>query len=78
MNELYKYEDVIEVDGHYLFGMFEDGQADLVDDGTKECVKMAYPKFNELTQEQIFEIEEYIGRPIEAYYEIALKYGELV
>lgn len=78
---LLEYEDniLVEVDGEErgFYGRFKDGYALLKDCKTRENVPMYYPHVEDLTSEMIAEIEEYTGRPLENYFQIADKYGEL-
>jgi len=69
---------LIEINGEEigLTGLFKDGQANLTDD--YGCTyKMTYPKFAELSPRRKEAIEDYTDRPVECYYDIALKYGKL-
>ena len=79
---LSEYEDTIlvEVDGEErgFYGRFKDGYALLKDCETRENATMYYPHVEDLTPEMIATIEEYTGRSLEDYFQIAVKYGELV
>lgn len=69
---------LIEINGEEaeLTGTFKDGHANLTD--VYGCTyKMTYPKFAELSTRRKEAIEDYINRPVECYYDIALKYGKL-
>lgn len=57
-------------------GTFMDGHAETKDEeGNKMTI--VYPKVSELTEDMIDEIEEYTGRKLLEYHQIALVYGEL-
>ena len=73
-DELVIYENGEE---RCLWGLFNDGHAVCTDSATEEVVKVSYPKYSELTDEQIAEIEDITQRPLEAYFDIALLYGEI-
>lgn len=79
--KLYENEDEIVFyengEERYLWGVFKDGHAVCTDYNTDEEVHVTYPKYSELTDEQIAEIEDITQRPIEAYFDIALLYGEI-
>lgn len=60
-----------------LTGIFKDGEAKLLDDNGKRYV-MTYPVADKLTKRQINAIEDYTGRDLEEYFEVALKYGKLI
>lgn len=73
-DELVIYENGEE---RLLWGVFEDGHAVCTDSDTNEEVRVSYPKYSELTDGQIAEIEDITQRPLEAYFDIALIYGEI-
>ena len=73
-DELVIYENGEE---RCLWGLFNDGHAVCTDSDTEEEVRVSYPKYSELTDEQIAEIEDITQRPLEAYFDIALVYGEI-
>lgn len=73
-DELVIYENGEE---RSLWGLFNDGHAVCTDSDTEEVVNVSYPKYGELTDEQIAEIEDITQRPLEAYFDIALIYGEI-
>ncbi len=73
-DELVIYENGEE---RCLWGLFNDGRAVCTDSDTEEEVIVSYPKYNELTDEQIAEIEDITQRPLDAYFDIALVYGEI-
>lgn len=79
--KLYKNEDELVIyengEERILWGLFKDGYAVCTDCDTNEEVHVTYPKYSELTDEQIEEIEDEIERPLEAYFDIALLYGEI-
>lgn len=57
-------------------GTFMNGHAETKDEeGNKMTI--VYPKVSELTEDMIDEIEEYTGRKLLEYHQIALVYGEL-
>lgn len=70
---------IVDVDGEErsFCGWFRDGHALLKDDETGENVPMFYPYADNLTPEMVAEIEEYTGRPLKEYYQIAVKYGKI-
>jgi hypothetical protein len=73
-DELVIYENGVE---RWLCGVFKDGHAVCIDSDAEEEVNVSYPKYSELTDEQIAEIEDITQRPLEAYFDIALVYGEI-
>ena len=81
-DELQEYADSIVIEGedgelkHY-HGTFNDGYAILTDDETGDTATLFYPLLGDLTLEQVRAIEEYTGRPISEYYQIAVKYGKI-
>lgn len=86
IDKLEETEDIIEIelDGKptEFLGDFMDGKADLTlydeyNPRFGEEFTLVYPTVVSLADEQIEEIEEYCGRPLEEYFQIALKYGEL-
>jgi hypothetical protein len=60
----------------YLTGKFMDGEADLKDENGNP-VKMKYPKYSELTGEQIEEIEYFCDRSLIEYQQVAMVFGEV-
>ena len=60
-----------------LCGIFKDGHALCTDIETNEAFNVTYPKYHELTDEQKSAIEDVCLRPIEAYFDIAVVYGEI-
>ncbi len=79
--KLYENEDELVIyengEERFLWGVFMDGQAVCTDSGTEEEVRVTYPKYSELTDKQIAEIEDITQRPLDAYFDIALIYGEI-
>lgn len=79
--KLYENEDELLIyengEERILCGVFKDGYAVCTDSDTEEEVIVSYPKYSELTDEQIAEIEDITQRPLEAYFDIALIYGEI-
>lgn len=73
-DELVMYENGEE---RVLCGVFKDGHAVCIDSDTEEEVRVTYPKYSELTNAQIEEIEDITQRPLDAYSDIALVYGEI-
>lgn len=69
---------LIEVKGEEkeFNGTFHDGYAYLIGEDGK-MYYMTYPKRDEITPKQKLAIEEYTGRDLEEYFEVALKYGKL-
>lgn len=80
-NKLYENEDELVIyendEERFLCGVFKDGYAVCTDYDTNEEVRVTYPKYCKLTDEQITEIEDITQRPLEAYFDIALLYGEI-
>ena len=68
---------LIEVGGKMssYHGTFWDGHALVRKDGCKTNKALFYPLYDDLTPEMIAEVEEYTGRPLEEYLQIAIKYG---
>lgn len=79
--KLYENEDELVIyengEERVLCGVFKDGHAVCIDSDTEEEFNVSYPKYSELTDEQIAEIEDITQRPLEAYFDIALVYGEI-
>ena len=79
--KLYENEDELVIyengEERVLCGVFKDGHAVCTDSDTEKEVNVSYPKYSELTDEQIAEIEDITQRPLEAYSDIALIYGEI-
>jgi TATA-box binding protein (TBP) (component of TFIID and TFIIIB) len=79
--KLYENEDELVIyengEERVLCGIFKDGYAVCTDSDTEEEVRVTYPKYSELTGEQIAEIEDITQRPLDAYFDIALVYGEI-
>ncbi len=81
-DKLQEYADSIVIEGedgelkHY-HGTFNDGYAILTDDETGDTATLFYPLLGDLTTEQVRAIEEYTGRRISEYYQIAVKYGKI-
>lgn len=79
--KLYENEDELVIyengEERLLWGIFKDGHAVCTDSDTEDVVNVSYPKYSELTDEQIAEIEEITQRPLDAYSDIALIYGEI-
>lgn len=79
--KLYENEDELVIyengEERLLCGVFKDGYAVCIDSDTEEEVNVSYPKYSELTDEQIVEIEDITQRTLDAYFDIALVYGEI-
>lgn len=79
--KLYENEDELVIyengEERLLCGVFKDGYAVCIDGDTGEEVRVIYPKYSELTDVQIAEIEDITQRPLEAYFDIAVIYGEI-
>ena len=79
--KLYEDEDEIVFyengEERCLWGLFKDGHAVCTDCDTEEEVHVTYPKYADLTDEQIEDIEDVTMRPLESYFDIALLYGEI-
>lgn len=76
---LQEYSDTIILeDGKEYYGTFRDGHALLteVDVDKENAVLLTYPHLEDLTLEQIHEIEDYTGRQLTEYFQIAVKYGK--
>lgn len=74
---LQEYSDTIVMeDGKKYYGTFRDGHALLTEVDTENTALLTYPYLEDLTSEQVREIEEYTGRPLEEYFQIAVKYRE--
>ena len=73
-----EYSDTIILEnGKHYFGTFFDGHALLTEDDTNNTALLTYPYLEDLTTEQVREIEEYTGRPLAEYYQVAVKYGKI-
>lgn len=79
--KLYENEDELVIyengEERLLCGVFKDGYAVCTDSDTEKEVNVSYPKYSELTDEQIEEIEYITQRTLDAYSDIALVYGEI-
>jgi hypothetical protein len=79
--KLYENEDELVIyengEERVLCGVFKDGYAVCTDSDTEEEVRVTYPKYSELTKAQIDEIEGITLRPLDAYTDIALVYGDI-
>lgn len=79
--KLYENEDELVIyengEERVLCGVFKDGYAVCTDSDTNEEVRVTYPKYCELYKNDIEEIEDITQRPLDAYFDIALVYGEI-
>ena len=79
--KLYENEDELVIyengEEHILCGVFKDGYAVCTDIDTNEEVRVTYPRYSELYKDDIEEIEDITQRPLDAYFDIALVYGEI-
>lgn len=79
--KLYENEDELVIyengEERLLWGVFKDGYAVCTDSDTNEEVRVIYPKYCELSKDDIEEIEDMTQRTLDAYFDIALVYGEI-